>query len=50
MVTSRSTAKHRTLAKQAGVDEYLTKPVDSSTLQAAIEQYETPEKLEKVGE
>ncbi|MCK5810379.1 MAG: response regulator [Cocleimonas sp.] len=48
MVTSRSTTKHRTLAKQAGVDEYLTKPVDSSTLQATIEQVET-EKLEKVG-
>ncbi len=48
MVTSRSTTKHRTLAMQAGVDEYLTKPVDSSTLQIAIEQYETPEKLKKV--
>jgi chemosensory pili system protein ChpA (sensor histidine kinase/response regulator) len=40
MVTSRSTAKHRTLATQAGVNEYLTKPVDSNTLQATIEKYE----------
>ncbi|HFC93613.1 MAG TPA: response regulator, partial [Leucothrix mucor] len=48
MVTSRSTTKHRTLARQAGVDEYLIKPVDNSTLQTAIEQYETPKKLKKV--
>ena len=48
MVTSRSTSKHRTLAMQAGVDEYLTKPVDSYTLQTAIEQYETSELLKKV--
>jgi chemosensory pili system protein ChpA (sensor histidine kinase/response regulator) len=50
MVTSRSTEKHRTLAAQAGVNDYLTKPVDSSTLQATINKYEAPKKLEKVGE
>ena len=47
MVTSRSTEKHRKLAAQAGVDEYLTKPVDNSTLKAVIEKY-TSEQLDKV--
>ena len=49
MVTSRSTVKHRTLAMQAGINAYLIKPVDSSTLQATIKQYDTPEKLEEIG-
>ena len=38
MVTSRSTEKHQTLAKEAGVDVYLTKPVDSATLKSTVEQ------------
>jgi chemosensory pili system protein ChpA (sensor histidine kinase/response regulator) len=50
MVTSRSTSKHRALAIQAGVDEYLTKPVDSHTLQMAMNKYETSELLKKVGQ
>lgn len=32
MITSRSTKKHRQMAQQAGVDAYLTKPVDHDTL------------------
>jgi DNA-binding response OmpR family regulator len=39
MVTSRSTEKHRTLAKKAGVDDYLTKPVNKVTLKACIEKF-----------
>ncbi|MCK5905268.1 MAG: response regulator, partial [Gammaproteobacteria bacterium] len=48
MVTSRSTAKHRKLATQSGVDEYLTKPVDNNTLQAVIDKYRTSDQLDKV--
>ena len=48
MVTSRSTAKHRKLAEQSGVDEYLTKPVDNNTLRAVIDKYKTSEQLDKV--
>jgi chemosensory pili system protein ChpA (sensor histidine kinase/response regulator) len=48
MVTSRSTAKHRKLADQSGVDEYLTKPVDNNTLRAVIDKYKTSEQLDKV--
>ena len=36
MVTSRSTQKHQNLAKQAGVNVYLTKPVDSATLKSTV--------------
>ncbi len=39
MVTSRSTEKHRTLAKKAGVNDYLTKPVNKATLKACIETF-----------
>ena len=39
MVTSRSTVKHRKLARQAGVDAYLTKPVDNETLTSHIDHY-----------
>lgn len=41
MVTSRSTNKHRTLAAKAGVDEYLTKPVNTATLKSCIETFIT---------
>jgi chemosensory pili system protein ChpA (sensor histidine kinase/response regulator) len=47
MVTSRSTAKHRTLAAEAGVNDYLTKPVDSKTLQATIEKYEMSDNIKE---
>ena len=39
MVTSRSTVKHRKLAKYAGVDTYLTKPVDHEILNTHINHY-----------
>ncbi|HHL19859.1 MAG TPA: hybrid sensor histidine kinase/response regulator [Thiothrix sp.] len=39
MVTSRSTEKHRTLAKKAGVNDYLTKPVNKTTLKTCIEKF-----------
>jgi chemosensory pili system protein ChpA (sensor histidine kinase/response regulator) len=39
MVTSRSTNKHRELAKKAGVDDYLTKPVGTDTLLESIETW-----------
>ena len=39
MVTSRSTLKHRKLAKQAGVNTYLTKPIDHETLNIHINHY-----------
>ncbi len=48
MVTSRSTSKHRKLATQAGIDDYLTKPVDTSTLQSTIDKYITYKSLNKV--
>ncbi|MFZ2652931.1 MAG: response regulator [Burkholderiaceae bacterium] len=38
MITSRSTEKHRTLAKAAGVDVYVTKPFDESDLLTHIER------------
>ena len=36
MITSRSTNKHRQMAQQAGVDAYLSKPVDHDTLNTQI--------------
>ncbi len=36
MITSRSTKKHRQMAQQAGVDAYLTKPVDHDTLNTQL--------------
>ncbi len=39
MVTSRSTNKHRELAKKAGVDDYLTKPVATEALLESIEKW-----------
>ncbi|HIO97108.1 MAG TPA: hybrid sensor histidine kinase/response regulator, partial [Leucothrix sp.] len=39
MVTSRTTAKHRDLATKAGVDDYLTKPVVTDDLHAAMEKW-----------
>ncbi|QTR44748.1 response regulator [Thiothrix litoralis] len=36
MITSRSTKKHRQMAQQAGVDAYLTKPVDYDTLNTQL--------------
>lgn len=38
MITSRSQAKHRELAEQAGVDEYVTKPYNEVALLQLIEQ------------
>lgn len=39
MITSRSTRKHREQAAQAGVDGYLTKPVQVSELQAQLHKW-----------
>ena len=39
MITSRTTNKHRELAKKAGVDDYLTKPVERETLLKAIDTW-----------
>ena len=39
MVTSRSTQKHREMAQQAGVDGYLTKPVDHETLKTQLQKW-----------
>lgn len=39
MVTSRSTQKHRQMAQQAGVDDYLTKPVDNDTLKMQLQKW-----------
>lgn len=39
MITSRSTRKHRDLAEQAGVDGYLTKPVQTAALQEQIQKW-----------
>lgn len=38
MITSRSQAKHKELAVQAGVDEYVTKPYNETTLTGLIQQ------------
>jgi chemosensory pili system protein ChpA (sensor histidine kinase/response regulator) len=39
MITSRSTQKHREMAQKAGVDEYLTKPVDRDTLSTQLQKW-----------
>ena len=39
MITSRTTTKHRELAKKAGVDDYLTKPVVKETLLDSIDTW-----------
>lgn len=39
MITSRSTQKHRQMAQQAGVDDYLTKPVSHDTLQTQLHKW-----------
>ncbi len=39
MVTSRTTNKHRNLATKAGVDDYLTKPVVTEDLHAAMDTW-----------
>ena len=39
MITSRTTQKHRDMAKQAGVDDYLTKPVDQNTLSTLLNKW-----------
>lgn len=38
MLTSRSTQKHKQLANEAGIDAYLTKPVDYQTLSNHVSQ------------
>ncbi len=39
MITSRGTQKHRNMAQQAGVDAYLTKPVDYDTLHKQLQRW-----------
>ncbi|OQX07990.1 MAG: hypothetical protein BWK73_26635 [Thiothrix lacustris] len=39
MITSRGTQKHRNMAQQAGVDAYLTKPVDHDTLRKQLQRW-----------
>ena len=39
MVTSRGTQKHRKLAADAGVDGYLTKPVQTEALQQEVQKW-----------
>ncbi|WML86439.1 hybrid sensor histidine kinase/response regulator [Thiothrix subterranea] len=39
MITSRGTQKHRNMAQQAGVDAYLTKPVDHDTLNKQLQRW-----------
>ncbi len=39
MITSRGTQKHRQLAAEAGVDGYLTKPVQSDALQREVQKW-----------
>lgn len=39
MITSRSTQKHREMAQNAGVDEYLTKPVDRDALRTQLQKW-----------
>ena len=39
MITSRGTQKHRKLAADAGVDGYLTKPVQTEALQQEVQKW-----------
>jgi chemosensory pili system protein ChpA (sensor histidine kinase/response regulator) len=39
MITSRSTHKYRQMAQQAGVDDYLTKPVSAETLKRHVQKW-----------
>lgn len=39
MITSRSTQKHRSMAQQAGIDDYLTKPVNQDTLHTQVHKW-----------
>lgn len=39
MITSRGTQKHRKLAAEAGVDGYLTKPVQTEALQQEVQRW-----------
>lgn len=39
MITSRSTKKHQQMAQEAGVDDYLTKPVDQTTLNVQLQKW-----------
>ncbi len=39
MITSRSSRKHRQQAEDAGVDDYLTKPVDTDTLTRCVKHW-----------
>lgn len=39
MITSRSTQKYRLMARQAGVDDYLTKPVSHDILQTQLHKW-----------
>ena len=39
MITSRSTQKHKNMADTAGIDEYLTKPVDRLTLENHVAKW-----------
>lgn len=39
MITSRSTQKHKNMAQQAGVDDYLTKPVDTQALKTLLKKW-----------
>ncbi len=43
MITSRSSRKHREQAREAGVDDYLTKPVDDETLSACVRRWTSNE-------
>lgn len=42
MITSRSTQKHRSMAQQAGIDDYLTKPVNQDTLHTQVHKWLSP--------
>ena len=39
MITSRATRKHRDMAQQAGVDAYLTKPVQRAVLEQQLQKW-----------
>ncbi len=39
MITSRSSRKHRQQSEEAGVDDYLTKPVDNDTLTDCVKHW-----------